>query len=214
MKIEIIKSEIDKIDLTHLVDNITRDDHKKIIVSRAGLEHYKLLAYLSKQMNNSIIVELGTHHGTSCLCLCENESNAVITYDLTSRKFGLKKIPNNLTRYIGNIFDINPEILIKSSLIFLDTSHEGEFETKVFNYLVENDYKGILLLDDIHYNNIMINFWNSIKLPKYDITSVGHGVYIEYGYNDDTLIESDYKLTGKSGTGLVDFNNNVSKILL
>lgn len=201
MKIDIIKSEIDKVNLSHLVDILSRDDHKQIILGNVGKEHYKLLSYLTKKLNNSIIVELGTHHGTSCLCLCENKTNTVITYDLTDRKFGLKKIPENLTRHIGNIFDINPEILIKANLIFLDTAHEGDFELKVLNYLIENDYKGILLLDDIHYNNVMINFWNNIKLPKYDITPVGHGIIIPNG-----------SPTGKSGTGLVDFNENIGII--
>lgn len=214
MTIEIIKSEINKVNLTHLADILSREDHKRLIVEQAGLEHYKLLSYLSKQINNSTIVELGTHHGTSCLCLCENESNSVVTYDLTDRKFGLKKIPKNLTRHVGNIFDINPEILLNASLIFLDTSHEGDFEQKVLDYLIDNNYKGVLLLDDIYYNNIMINFWNSIKIPKYDITSVGHGVIIEYIYDETYAVDSDKKLTGKSGTGLVDFNNNVVKIEL
>jgi len=203
MTIEIIKSEINKINLTHLVDILSREDHKRLIVEQAGLEHYKLLSYLSKQINNSTIVELGTHHGTSCLCLCENESNSVVTYDLTDRKFGLKKIPKNLTRHVGNIFDINPEILLKASLIFLDTAHEGDFELEVLNFLIRNDYKGLLLLDDIHYNEAMINFWNNIKITKYDITKVGHGI-----------INPTTSPTGKSGTGLVDFDENIDIVNL
>lgn len=203
MKINIIKSEIDKVDLTHLVDIVSRDDHKKIIIGEAGLQHYKLLSYLSKQINNSTIVELGTHHGTSCLCLCENKTNRVVTFDVTDKKFGIKKIPENLTRHIGNIFNINPRILLESSLVFLDTAHDGDFELEILNFLIENNYKGLLLLDDIHYNNSMINFWNNINLTKYDITSVGHGI-----------ITPSATPTGKSGTGIVDFNNNIQIIRL
>ena len=38
----------------------------------------------------------------------------------------------------------------------LDTAHTGDFETEVYMFLKNNSYKGILILDDIHYNNQMI----------------------------------------------------------
>lgn len=200
MKIDIIKSDIKKTNTFHLVELLSRVDHKTYIVGDAGVEHYKLLTYLSKQLNNTLILELGTHHGTSCLCLCENRSNKVITYDLSDREFGLKKLPENLTCRIGNIFEIDPYIMLEASLIFLDTQHDGPFETQIYNFLVENDYKGMLLLDDIYFNTEMINFWNNIKIKKYDITSVGHGVINSTG--------------NPTGTGILDFNNNIGILKL
>lgn len=193
MKISI--EAVSKIDLSHLVDNITRESHKKLIMSEPGQEHYKLLTYLTNQLNNTIIVELGTHNGTSSLCLCENKTNKVITFDLRDI-YTVKNKPSNLTRHIGDIFKIDPSILLKSSLIFLDTAHNGDFEKEIYLYLLNNNYKGILLLDDIFYNNEMIQFWNFITTNKYDISHIGHG-------------GNHLTPTGKCGTGLVDFNNIV-----
>lgn len=195
----IITKDVFKIDLTHLVDLITREIHKKCLNLDPGQEHYKLLAYLSKQINNSLIVELGTHNGTSSLCLCENLSNKVITYDIRDI-YTIKKQPDNLTRHIGNIFDLDPSILLTSKLIFLDTAHNGDFEEKVYAYLLKNQYKGILLLDDIFYNDQMFKFWNSIEIKKHDITFIGQG-----GTHKNTP-------SGLCGTGLVDFTNLVKII--
>ena len=192
---KILIDEVSKIDISHLVDNVTRPAHKKLILSDAGTEHYKLLVYLTKQLNDSIIVELGTHNGTSSLCLCENKTNKVITFDIRD-VYTVKNKPSNLTRYIGDIFKIGPSILLKSNLIFLDTAHNGDFEKEIYLYLLKNEYKGILLLDDIFYNNEMIQFWDFITTKKYDISYIGHG-------------GNHLTPTGKCGTGLVDFNNNV-----
>lgn len=192
---KIVKEDITKIDLSYLVDNITREEHKKLIMSPAGKEHYKLLAYFTRQLNNAIIVELGTHNGTSSLCLCDNISNKVITFDLRD-VYNVKKQPINLTRHVGNIFEINPTILLKSDLIFLDTAHDGSFEKEIYLYLLNNEYKGILLLDDIFFNNEMTQFWNFINIKKYDISSIGHG-----GNHPSP--------SGLCGTGLVDFSNTI-----
>lgn len=194
----IIKQDVSKIDLSHLVHNGIREDHKNLIISPAGKEHYKLLAYLTKHINNGIIVELGTHVGTSSLCLCNNETNKVITFDIRD-VYLINTPPSNLTRHIGNIFNIDPSILLKADLIFLDTAHTGDFEKQVYLYLLENQYKGILLLDDIFFNNEMVKFWNFITTKKYDISSIGHG-----GKHNTP--------SGLCGTGLVDFGNNVKII--
>ena len=53
---------------------------------------------------------------------------------------------------LGNILGENEHknILLKSSLIFMDVDpHSGDKETALFDFLVENDYKGITLWDDI-----------------------------------------------------------------
>jgi hypothetical protein len=195
---KIIKEEVSKIDLSHLVDNITREEHKKLIMSPAGKEHYKLLTYLTRQLNNVIIVELGTHNGTSSLCLCDNILNKVVTFDLRN-VYSVKKQPVNLTRHVGNVFEIDPSILLKSDLIFLDTAHNGDFEKEIYLYLLNNKYKGILVLDDIFFNNEMVQFWNFIDIKKYDISSIGHG-------------ENHPTPSGLCGTGLVDFSNIVEII--
>ena len=42
-----------------------------------GKEHYKLLSYLSTLFNNSIIIDIGTHRGSSALALSYNSTNII-----------------------------------------------------------------------------------------------------------------------------------------
>jgi hypothetical protein len=56
----------------------------------------------------------------------------------------------------------------------LDTKHDGVFEQEFFDFLVKENYNGIVLFDDIHLNSQMKNFWSNIELEKYDITNIGH----------------------------------------
>jgi hypothetical protein len=53
-----------------------------------------------------------------------------------------------------------------------------------------------MLLDDIHWSNEMMEFWNKIDTVKYDITDIGHGA----GEGPKGNI---------SGTGLVTFAEKI-----
>jgi predicted O-methyltransferase YrrM len=188
--------KIREIDLSHLIKLVSKA-HRGIINGPAGEEHYKLLAYLSKNITG-LIVELGTHHGTSSMSLAENKSNIILTYDVKDfYKIKEKHRPENVIRRIGNIFDRGEEkILLKTDLIFLDAAHTGEFEWQIYSYLKNSNYDGLLLLDDIHWSDEMIECWNKIDILKYDITDIGHG----NGCGPKGNI---------SGSGLVDFTGTV-----
>jgi hypothetical protein len=79
--------------------------------------------------------------------------------------------------------------LLASPLIFLDIDpHDGSMEFEFYNWLKDNNYKGILILDDIWYfKGMRDNLWTKISDIKHDVTSLGHW----------------------SGTGIVDFSNSV-----
>lgn len=191
---KITKSDISSIDMSTYVDYITRPDHKKIFLDPPGKNHYRLLAYLSMLLDNINILELGTHHGTSSLAMSINKKNTVITYDIADR-YGIIPQPNNVIRKIGNIFELNEQAnMLSAEIIFVDTAHLGDFEWEVYSYLKDNQYKGILLLDDIHFNSHMREFWNKITTVKYDITDIGQGACSN---------------NNVAGTGLVDFSGNV-----
>jgi hypothetical protein len=184
-------------DLNYLKKKIKNSHHQDLLTQRPGINHYCLLSYLSKKINNSLIVELGTYAGTSALALSVNPTNLVETYDLSGDPFVIIDVPKNIKRNIGNIFELNNEKkLLQAELIFLDTAHNGDFEYQVLNYLNDNNYKGILLIDDIYWNGKMYNFWSAIKNKKIDLTFIGHG-------------DGDGPNGNISGTGIVDFNNNI-----
>jgi len=168
---------------------------KRVPHHRINNSHYPLLTYLASQIHNGKIVELGTQAGFSALALSTNKTNRVLTYDVVD-VFNLREL-SNVERRIGNIFEIGEEEeLLDADLVFVDTEHTGEFEKQVYDYLVKNHYRGLLLLDDIHLNDDMEEFWKSITTTKHDITQIGHN-------------KCHRKHDRICGTGLVDFSGRV-----
>ena len=148
------------------------DIYTKFFWMDAGAEHYRLLAYLSTCYNNSTIIDLGTDKGCSALALSYNPSNHVISYDIEDRKVQPIDLPNIEFRVKDATEDRDE--LLGAPLILLDTAHDGVFEQKVYSLLVEGQYDGLLMLDDIYLNPTMQRFWERIGLEKIDLTPLGH----------------------------------------
>ena len=100
-------------------------------------------------MGPSLIVELGTHYGTSSLAFAENKESVILTYDIVDRyKIKKRHQPNNVIRKVKNIFEEKQEVfLLKADLIFMDTYHDGIFEKQVY------DFHYICLHDSPYYHN-------------------------------------------------------------
>lgn len=182
-----------------LTSNIQNSEY----INEPGIEHYKLLAYLSNQINNGIIIDIGTHTGFSALALSNNKNNKVYTFDLidkiTENDKKLFWYNNNVHFSTDNLLD-NPEnsiwkdTILNSSIIFLDIDpHEGSEEYNFYLWLKEKNYNGLLILDDIYYfKEMRDNIWHKIPTSeKYDLTQFGHW----------------------SGTGLVVFNNQKIELI-
>lgn len=183
-------------ELASRVKQIRRRDHRRIFLDPPGKNHYFLLAYLAQQLDEGLIVELGTHHGTSSLAMSTNPNCQIVTFDVVD-SYGVKPQPANVETRLGDIFEMQQEeILLKSKMVFMDTAHEGPFEHKVYDYLKDNQYNGLLVLDDIYWAKEMIAFWDSIDRPKYDMTFVGHG-------------DGKGPMGNVSGTGIVDFSGSL-----
>ena len=137
----------------------------------SGKEHYRLLMYVSTLYNNEIIFDVGTNKCMSAIALSYNKLNKVKTFDIVKL---LPENPNveNIEYILG---DSTKDIdLKKCPIIFLDVDHDGIYEDIFYDHLKSINWKGILILDDIHLNEPMKNFWNRIEEKKYDITNIGH----------------------------------------
>ena len=137
----------------------------------SGKEHYRLLMYVSTLYNNEVIFDVGTNKCMSALALSYNKSNRVKTFDIVKL---LPENPNvdNIEYILGDSTkDIDLE---KCPVIFLDVDHDGIYEDIFYDRLKSINWKGILILDDIHLNDPMKKFWNRIEEKKYDITNIGH----------------------------------------
>lgn len=144
-------------------------------------EHYALLLAVSEMLGPMpLIYDIGTYKGLSALAL--SQKGFVISYDI-NYNVQIER-PNNIEFRIGDFY--HDDSILKSSLIFFDIDpHDGIQESKFHNSLIHSSFNGYVIFDDIHLNDDMKKFWNSIELPKYDLTDIGHW----------------------SGTGLVDFSH-------
>jgi hypothetical protein len=136
---------------------------------KSGVEHYRLLCYISTLYENETLFDIGTQFGWSAIALSYNRKNKIVSYDINNR---LPEPMINVGYNIGNA--LGDERLLGSPFIFLDTFHDGIFEKEVYEFLINNNYKGTLLLDDIHLNDQMKEFYNNIEKEKHDITHIGH----------------------------------------
>jgi len=157
--------ELNNIDLDKLAKNVPENLHVEF-KGRAGREHYRLLHYLCK--GKKLVFDIGTYLGTSSIAM--SNAKKVISYNVENQ-LKVKKL-KNITYKLGDaMYDEN---LLKAELILLDTYHDGVYEAELYKFLKANNYIGILVVDDIHYNAEMLRFWYSIKEPKEDVTAIGH----------------------------------------
>jgi hypothetical protein len=161
-----------------------------------GRQHYRLLMYLSNQFNDVDIFDIGTHRGSSALALSHNKNNRVYSFDIENRPKNYKNKPENVEFVQYDLFDFSnnsislwKDKILKSPLIFLDIDpHDGILEYNFYQFLLENNYKGLLILDDINYFEGMRIMWSKINTNKLDLTKLGHW----------------------SGTGLVNISNKIT----
>lgn len=145
-----------------------------------GREHYRLLATLASKLTNSLILDIGTHMGSSALALSVNPTNRILSFDI-QRKTPLRDLPN-VSFELADLWD--PDVrtfweptILKAAMIVLDIDpHSGTPEYEFYQWLKSKNYRGLLVLDDIWYfKGMRDNFW--LKVPaadKLDISPLGH----------------------------------------
>ena len=139
----------------------------------AGQEHYRLLAYISTLCIETTLLDIGSFKGDSARALSYNKSNIVLSYDLEPQP-EIKKInlPNVLFK-VENVL-CKTTLIFSAPFILLDTFHNGDFEQEFMDKLIEIDYHGLVMFDDIHLNRQMQTFWDGIDHVKWDLTHIGH----------------------------------------
>lgn len=160
---------------SRLLENITNNQTKKETMDPPGIGPYRLFAYISTKFNNEIIIDLGTRHGGSANAFSFNPTNKVITYDILSQRIDIKEVPNIEFR-IENVIN-NLGQLLSARLIYIDIDpHDGIQEKIIYDYLLNNNYRGTIIFDDICNSwPGMKRFWDSIKEPKIDLSDIGSG---------------------------------------
>jgi len=197
-KIILNKDVINAIDLATLEKYIEwKPEFVQYFNKDVGTEHYKLLAYLSTQIQSPKIIEIGTFVGNGTNALSYNESKQVESYDIFN---SFPADPNILTVeakpnvkcFVKDSVGELHNIVKDTDLVFIDIDHTGYTEHIMIDELEKIGYKGLVILDDIKINEGMVNFWNSITQEKFDISAYGHW----------------------SGTGIVNFDTSRFEVLL
>ena len=168
-------------------------------------EHYRLLAYLSSFVpTGKIIIDVGTCYGDSALALSYN-GHRVESFDVNNMAGG-KSLPPTVGLNLVDLFDPavrerHRTLLLVSGLILIDIApHAGTQELELVRWLQENEYRGIIVLDDIWwYKEMRDNLWYRIApYHKVDVTSLGHwsGTGIISFYRQVELEDTQTRPTG------------------
>jgi hypothetical protein len=215
------------VDRLRQVQHLTVQRYEKYLTAPPGAEHYSLLHYLVGTYGGGRdfgdcrhVVDIGTRYVASSLALGStlNHPTKVWTFDLPKSqerveayrgKHGeewlaeCQKLGIDITFHNLNLLTV-PEAdfrrYMSTWLVLLDTAHLPKtvpFEREFVQRLRSVGYRGLLLLDDIHLNDEMTEWWAELTegatnaeapYSVYDVTSVGHS----------------------SGTGLIDFSNEIA----
>jgi hypothetical protein len=181
------KHAIDQVDLGPLGHYLDWNPKAKaFFLADAGQEHYKLLAYLSQQIHGEV-ADIGTLFGASALALSSNEESRILTIDIV-RCIPQQDSNSPQSQLITPLSRANIKMLVASgqavipkiaqcNLVVLDVDpHDGIKEADFINRLINHQFKGILVADDIFLNKGMKHFWDNVPghLKKLDVTHLGH----------------------------------------
>jgi hypothetical protein len=158
------------------------------------------LCYLATVVpTGSLVVDVGCELGMTALAMGCNKHVPVFAYNPVDAHANLlrhshmsafrmrQRVPNVFFTHGDVLAPRNARVLLSAAIIFLDARHlpyTEPFERAFFDFLIENCYAGLLVVNDIRINDEMRRWWSSIPLKKYDVTRLGR----------------------PSGTGIVDFS--------
>lgn len=130
-----------------------------------GGEPYQNYIDLSNSEDNQVIIDIGTYHGFSALALSANKTNTVHTFDVAD--YIAIELPENVITYQIGGLEILEEVIKSADIILMDVDpHDGIKEPEIFKHIINSGFKGLLILDDILFNEGMKDFYDSITLKK------------------------------------------------
>ena len=177
-RIVLSKAAVDSVDLAPLERYVCWRDDDHVFCEEAGREHYRLLAYLGREMRCRELLDVGTCHGFSAVALSSDPAKLVRSFDVVDRipcsRVTARDRPNVVLRvgdgYMAELADITRD----TDLVLIDIDHTGAAERELMAGLRAAGYRGLVLLDDIKLNDEMRRFWDEIPEAKLDVSAVGH----------------------------------------
>ena len=144
---------------SELLLKLNRETWAKVMIPRmiSGHMQGRILSMLSKMIQPTTIVEIGTYTGYSALCLAEglSENGTLHTIDINEeyiafadKYFQKSTYKNKIKQHIGIAIDILPEIKEKIQLVFIDADKENysNYYNLVFDKL---EVGGYIIADNV-----------------------------------------------------------------
>lgn len=165
-----------------LLQQLTRETYQKILQPRMLSGHYqgRILSMLSKLINPTSILEIGTYTGYSALCLCEGlkKDGMLHTIDINEELedfqrsyFDKSPYGRSIKQYIGNAIEIIPAIEHKFDLVFIDADKPNY--SNYFNIVIDKINPGGIILSD----NVL---WSGKVIEKLQPNDESTKALVEY----------------------------------
>ena len=142
-----------------LLQELTRETHLKVIQPRMLTGHFqgRVLSLLSKIINPTYILEIGTYTGYSALCLAEGlqKNGELHTIDVNAELkqiqrtfFDRSDYGNQIIQHAGNALDIIPQLDITFDLVFID-AEKKQYDKYLEKVLPKTKSGSIILSDNV-----------------------------------------------------------------
>ncbi|WP_456423952.1 O-methyltransferase [Lutibacter sp.] len=177
-----------------ILQQLNKETWQKVLNPRmlSGTFQGRVLAMISKLIQPTTILEIGTYTGYSALCLAEGMSNngTLFTIDKNEELEGFAKkyfdkspYKNQIKHLLGNALDIIPTIDEKFDLVFIDADKCNY--SNYFNLVIDKmNTGGVILSDNVLWNGKVVE---EIKAKDLDTKSL-----VEYNklLNSNNRIET------------------------
>ena len=119
-----------------LLQELSKETWQKVLAPRMLSGHFqgRVLSLISKMVNPTHILEIGTYTGYSALCLAEGiqtkgqlhtiDNNEEI-FDLQRKYFDKSIYGNQIIQHIGNALNVIPSLDITFDLVFIDADKKN-----------------------------------------------------------------------------------------
>ena len=140
-----------------ILRELTRETHLKVVQPRMITGHYqgRVLSMLSKLIQPSSILEIGTYTGYSAICLAEGLSNDGLLHtidineelsEMQRKFFDRSGFGDKIIQHTGDALKIIPELDQVFDLIFIDA--EKKMYDAYFEAVIEKTRTGSIIITD------------------------------------------------------------------
>jgi len=177
-----------------LLQQLTRETYQKILQPRMLSGHYqgRVLSMISKLVNPTTILEIGTYTGYSALSLVEGmkQNGQLHTIDINEelvdfqrKYFDKSGFGERIHQHLGSAIDIIPTLDVKFDLVFIDADKPNY--VNYFNIIIHKMNPGGIILSD----NVL---WSGKILEPLQPKDQSTKVLLAYNklLNEDSRIET------------------------